>query len=306
MQSWRPNKKAVERLKADGFAARNYQTTLVSFATREFRPQQILLSQSAIEVGIDYVACWNEERLEKTAFFSEHNEIFQNKRGFGCWLWKPYVISYELSRIQNGSFLIYWDVGRKYYGHRFEQSPDPLLFWCAKENNGVLPGVYVPQYGPNKRWTKRDCFVAMNCDSVEYWDHPQIQATFSIWQNNGYSVEFVTEWLDWSQRAEVIIDGPNRLGLNNFDGFVAHRHDQSVLTNLVIKHGLKCFGNIDSWLPGDADKDINNLIDRVMGYEDRIARRELRKKWRVIRKKASDLGWWKRRFERILLHPKLD
>lgn len=304
MHSWRPNEIAAERPKTDDFATRNHQTTLVSFATREFRPQQILLSQSAIKVGIDYVATWNEERLRRTAFFSEHFEIFQSKRGVGCWLWKPYIISYELSRIPNGSFLIYWDVGRKYYPHIFEQSPGPLLFWCEKENNGILPGVYIPQHGPNKHWTKRDCFVAMKCDSAEYWDHPQIQATFSIWQKNANAVDFVTEWLDWSQRVEVITDNPNRLGLDNFDGFVAHRHDQSVLTNLVIKHGLKCFGSNDCRLPGD--KDINNLIDRVMGYEDSIARRELRKKRRIMAKKISDLGWWKRRFERILFKPTID
>jgi hypothetical protein len=278
--------------------ARYWPTTLVSFATRQFRQQQIYLVRSAINVGIDYVACWNEHRLSEEPFFSNHSNIFGHKIGFGCWLWKPYIINYELARMPDGAFLIYWDVGQRVYPHRFEQSPQPLLSWCVENNDGILPGVYIPQFGPNKRWTKRDCFVAMNCDSPEYWDHPQVQATFSIWQKTGKAVEFVSEWLSWCKLPEVITDEPNRLGLPNFDGFVAHRHDQSVLTNLVIKQKLKCFGDTKTFLSGD--KDMNNLIDYVCGEKYRISRRELRKRLLIRAKKLTDAAWWHRNVRRMM------
>jgi hypothetical protein len=273
-------------------------TTLVSFATQEFKKQQICLSRSAITVGIDYVACWNEHRLRKEGFFVKHSNIFGHKIGFGCWLWKPYIINYELARMPDGAFLIYWDVGQRSYPHRFEQSPQPLLVWCVENNDGILPGVYIPQYGPNKHWTKRDCFVAMNCDSPEYWDHPQVQATFSIWQKNTKTIEFINEWLNWCERPEVISDEPNRLGLPDFDGFVAHRHDQSVLTNLVIKHKSKCFGDTKSPLSGD--KDMNNLIDYVCGKKYRIKRREFRKRLHIRAKKLTDRAWWRRNIKRMM------
>jgi hypothetical protein len=281
-----------------GIDTRYRPTILVSFATRQFRQQQIYLVRSAINVGIDYVACWNEHRLTEEPFFANHSNIFDHKIGFGCWLWKPYIINYELTRIPNGALLIYWDVGQRVHPNRFEQSPKPLLSWCVENNDGILPGVYIPQFGPNKRWTKRDCFVAMNCDSPEYWDHPQVQATFSIWQKSAKAMDLTEEWLTWCERPEVITDEPNRLGLPNFDGFVAHRHDQSVLTNLVIKHQLKCFGDSKTALAGD--KDMNNLIDYVCGNKSRIRRRELSKRVHLRAKKLTDPAWWQRNMKRIM------
>jgi len=53
--------------------------------------------------------------------------------------------------------------------------------------------------------------------------------------------------------------------VRNFPDFVDHRHDQSVLTNLVIKHGLRCYGDPMTSLPGA--KDIDNLVDRILGNE---------------------------------------
>jgi hypothetical protein len=272
-----PNPSNIVRSRND--AEHRYPAaTLVSFASRGFRQQQAHLSQSAINVGIDCVILWNNERLARENFFHAHRDIFEHKIGFGCWLWKPFIIAHELSRLLDDEFLLYWDVGHAIYPHRFELSPKPLLSWCL-ENDGILPGVYIPECGPNKRWTKRDCFVAMNCDTAVYWYHPQVQATFSIWQKNAKALAFVEEWLMWCQKPEVITDDPNRLGLANFEGFVAHRHDQSVLTNLVVKHQLKCFGSIVVPLPGA--KDMNNAIDRALRREDRIAKRELRKHFQV-------------------------
>lgn len=265
--------------------------TLVTFATRNFREQQAHLCRSAISVGIDRVVAWNESSLAGEEFFRKHSYIFSQRKGFGCWLWKPYIILTELSRIPKGHVLIYWDVGRKLYPNRFDRSPLALVSWCLESNNGILPGVYVPQYGPNRCWTKRDCFVGMNCDSPAYWEHPQVQATFSVWQKNDLSLSVVNEWLGYCEHPELITDDPNRLGRPNLVGFVAHRHDQSVLTNLVIKHDLRC---IDAPINSPGDKDINNLIDRVSGRQRDIERREFRKWCRVRLNKAKEYDWWRR------------
>jgi hypothetical protein len=265
--------------------------TLATFATRDFREQQAYLCRSAISVGINRLVSWNESTLASEEFFRKHSYIFSQRKGFGCWLWKPYIIFFELSRIPDGHFLIYWDVGRKLYPHRFEISPQALVSWCLANNNGVLPGVYVPQYGPNRCWTKRDCFVGMNCDSVEYWEHPQVQATFSIWQKNDKSLSFVKEWLSYCERPELITDDANRLGYSNLEGFVTHRHDQSVLTNLVIKRGLRC---LDAPIGSPGDKDLNNLVDRVAGRQREIERREFRKACRVRLNKTKEYDWWRR------------
>jgi hypothetical protein len=67
----------------------------------------------------------------------------------------------------------------------------------------------------------------------------------------------------------------------------------------VIKKGLKCFGDPATRLRGE--KDINNLIDRVLGQERRIARREFTKRCKIQAKKMSDPKWWLGNIQRVLL-----
>jgi hypothetical protein len=61
----------------------------------------------------------------------------------------------------------------------------------------------------------------------------------------------------------VVSDQPNRCGLPNLPGFIAHRHDQSILTNLVVKHGLRCPGHPAEETPWS--RDVNQLAERVRG-----------------------------------------
>jgi hypothetical protein len=113
----------------------------------------------------------------------------------------------------------------------------------------------------------------MDCDSPAYWQHPQIQATYSIWQKSPQSLAFVHEWLRWCSQPAVLTDEIALARIRNFPDFIDHRHDQSVLTNLAIKRGVKCYGRTDSVLPGS--KDINNLVDRIQGKELSIIARTL-------------------------------
>jgi hypothetical protein len=239
------------------------QIKLLTFASEGFYPQQNLLIRSAPRGGITESVAWTEVALRATAFYSENRAILDAKRGSGYWLWKPYLIRSELEHLKSGDFLVYYDVGRPSMPHKFSRPIFPILNWCAQQNGGMLPGTYVPQYGRNAKWTKRECFVVMDCDSPRYWEHPQIQATYSVWQKSDSSLAFVEDWLHWCLKPAALTDERSLPEVSNFDDFVDHRHDQSILTNLAIKNGIKCFGNPHVALAGS--KNINNLVDRVQG-----------------------------------------
>ena len=59
-----------------------------------------------------------------------------------------------------------------------------------------------------------------------------------MWKNSAFARAFVREWLMHALDPRVISDHPNVCGLPNHVGFIDHRHDQAILTNLVAKHGL--------------------------------------------------------------------
>ncbi len=218
---------------------------------------------SARKAGITNSCAWTDATFRETAFYGNNKELLSSSRGQGFWLWKPYLIAHELERLKNGEFLVYYDVGRPSIPHRIDNPILPLLEWCSNRNGGMLPGTYIPEYGRNAKWTKRECFVTMDCDLPLYWEHPQIQATYSVWQKSDASLAFVNEWLSWCMKPSALADHTILPDVSNFDDFVDHRHDQSIITNLAIKRGIKCYGDPHTSLPGS--KNINNLVDRIQG-----------------------------------------
>lgn len=236
------------------------RTTLVTFATPELRSLQDAQARSAVTVGrFDAVVAWDVARLCQTAFYAEHRGILSQPRGSGYWLWKPFIILDALRQSQPGDVVVYYDVGRQ-RPHVFRTSIRPLVEVCTAMG-GLLPGVSIPLMGPSRRWTKRDCYALMQCDSPEYWNHCQIQATFSVWKHCPRAVEFVEEWLAYCADPRILTDMPNQCGQGNFSEFIDHRHDQSVLTNLVVKHGIPCLGDKVRHTP--FSKDINWAVRRV-------------------------------------------
>lgn len=211
---------------------------LVTFATDDFAEPRATLVESAYRSGqFDEVFVWDENKLRTTSPLVAR-WLVEHKRGAGFWSWKPHIILDTLQRVAFGDIVVYSDVGRYRGGYTVERDISPLVDFCAR-NRGLLPGVLAPSFGANSRWTKRDCFVLMDCDSPYYWNHPQIQATFSVWAKTEFALSFVKDWSTYCSDMRIVGDAPNTLGLPNLPGFVDHRHDQSVLTNLALKHHVR-------------------------------------------------------------------
>lgn len=239
---------------------KRFKSVLVSFATAAYRNSQLAIADSALIVGgISRVDMWNPERLKETDFYQQYSSLLDQQRGAGYWVWKPYIILRALNEASDQEFVVYWDCRENC---QFKQNITPLLQWCEEHNDGILPGAYIPFWGKNKLWTKRDAFVYMGCDSAKFWNHCQVQASFSVWQKNEKSVSFLEKWLYYCVDSKIVSDMPNTSGLPNFPQFIDHRHDQSVLTNLVIKEGIKSFGPIIAYFSVDREKskDINFMI----------------------------------------------
>ena len=67
-------------------------------------------------------------------------------------------------------------------------------------------------------------------------------AGIQIYQKNHPSKSFLHELLYYSTiHDEILTDAPNTCGKPNLDGFIEHRHDQSILTLLKEKHGIEGF-----------------------------------------------------------------
>lgn len=206
---------------------------LVSYATSRFYKSQEKLTRSALKHGVDKVKAFREADLKATPFYERHKRLLKRRRGAGYWIWKPYLILKTMKKAKENDLIVYSDAGMEVI-----RPLKPLFDLCRQHGGRML---FQTHKLLNRAWTKRDCFVLMNCDSAKYWDAQQLMGSFCLFVNNRQNRRFVKEWLSYCCSERVVSDAPNRCGLPNFPEFRDHRHDQSVLSLLAVKHGIEVY-----------------------------------------------------------------
>lgn len=212
---------------------------LVSFATPEFYTANKRLITSAKHFGIDKYITYTKNDIVNTEFWNQNKTILTQKRGAGYWLWKPYVILKTLNEINENDYVIYSDSGIEII------SDLNILFTLCHDNNGIFLINCGHQY--NKTWTKRDCFILMDCDKRDYWESEQLTASFQIYQKNSYSIQFVQKWFEYCKNINILTDVPNICEKSNFGDFKDHRHDQSILSLLSKKCNIEIYRDPTQW-----------------------------------------------------------
>jgi len=208
--------------------------TLISFSTLNFFTSQTKLEISTKKYGVDRVIKLNHLWLKRqTDFYQNYIYKCKNEKGFGYWIWKPYIISRALQNASNMDYIVYSDAGIN-----IVENINPLISLC--ENNMGL-ALFQIHGRFNREWTKRDCFYFMNCDNKNYHDASQVMGSFMIIKNNPFTNLFVSEWLSFCLDSKIVSDDVNVCGLPNLPGFIAHRHDQSVLSLLAEKYKINLF-----------------------------------------------------------------
>jgi hypothetical protein len=161
------------------------------------------------------------------AFWRKHGKfVAANRRGYGCWLWKPWVVAEELAACRPGEMLVYADAGCTInacgrarfdeYCRLLEESPSGVLAFR-------LPF-------EERRFTKGDVFQAL--DAWHLKDTRQLRATIILWRSCANSISLAREWLELAERYDLISDTPS--AVPNAPDFRTHRRDQS-LFSLVAK-----------------------------------------------------------------------
>lgn len=179
---------------------------------------------------LDECKVFTDIDLKKDRIYQENKAIFDANIGGGYWAWKPWAILQAILSAKEGDIVIYQDCGK---GLKYKNFRYPKYIIDYVKASGSVPGISVPIYGTNKDWTHEKCFRLMNCDSSAYYDSPQVEASISAWEVNDLNINFIKEWLMYCLNIEVVGDQ-----YDVDDKKIPHRYDQSILTNLVIKHKL--------------------------------------------------------------------
>lgn len=204
---------------------------LVNYANGAYRKAQKWNTWTGKYIGgFDKVYEFTDKDIEES-YYKAHKDILSVKRGNGLWLWKPYFIHRVLSDCKEGDIVFYLDSGA-FFLRNIEQLISGLKpnekIWVS--DNPTLESCF----------TKEICFERMGCSDVEYRATNQIQATYIMFVCSTEARAFVDEWLRYCEDYDLISpDGGLGLTEDRGNRFVAHREDQSVLSLLCKKHGIK-------------------------------------------------------------------
>jgi hypothetical protein len=199
-------------------------TVLVNYSSGEpWVSMQAKNAAWAKQWGVNDVLCMSRTDIDED-YLQTHSSVLFSSRGNGYWAWKPYIILAAMIGT-NADYVIYCDSS---------SNVNDSLQACQTHAQPI--GVYTLGY-EEREYTKRDTFQVMDVEAQEHFTSNQIAATFIVFKVNTSSINFVQQWLVYSQNRQLISDDPSITGIEH-PTFKEHRHDQSILSLLCKKTGL--------------------------------------------------------------------
>ena len=201
----------------------------ISYGSEAYKKCLEFNKKSALEVAkVDEYYGYGPEDIDPD-FKEKNNNILSSGRGNGYWLWKPYFILKTLkNKLKNGDYLIYSDAAILYVDKA------QLVVDFLNERKAEMYLHRLPHL--EKYYTKRDAFILLGVDLPFFSETGQFNAAFQVYKKSKFTEIFLEEYLYYAQDKRIITDDENILGKPNYEGFIDHRHDQSILSLLTKKY----------------------------------------------------------------------
>ena len=176
----------------------------------------------------------NDDLLRQSPnFATKHLQFLEtNQRGYGFWLWKPYIIKTFLDKLREGDILVYADAGCTINPNGLPRFNEYMNILDTNEDNyGIIS--FQMQHLPEIKYSKRLLLETIDA-TEEMATSGQCIATTMIIKKNAHSTMVVDKWWELAQNYDLINDG--QMPQEN-PQFIDHRHDQSIFSILVKKYG---------------------------------------------------------------------
>ena len=173
---------------------------------------------------IDSLQCLTEKDLAPD-FHQKHKAfLIKTPRGFGCFIWKPYIILQKLNEIEFGDILFYCDAGCHLSTKGKKRFADYLKL---TENNDAL---FFDIQHEIKKFTKVDLLESLD-SSFKHRGKSQVAGGIFFLKKSKRTLLLVERWYSVASNYHLIDDSPSLK--EELPEFIAHRHDQSILSLLI-------------------------------------------------------------------------
>ena len=191
------------------------------------------LGQQANKVNVfnDIKLYTDEDLKQDTEFWSKHSTFIENnKRGYGYWIWKPYIIKKTLEQMEDGDVLLYLDCGCE-IDYR-KQNIFNYYFELVKTE--CIIGTHICN---DREWTKMDLILQLDMLNDDYLNSEQHQTGALLFLACDKTRFIANEWYKLGNSDYHNIDDTPSIN-KNIDCFIEHRHDQSTFSLLTKKYNI--------------------------------------------------------------------
>lgn len=160
--------------------------------------------------------------------------INQNEKGYGNYIWKPYLIWMTLQSNNYGDILVWSDSGMVIEVKGYNRCKDYYKYLYENPNKDILSFVMLHN---EQDWNKRDTINAILGDSEidSLAKYPkQCTANLIFIKKTDRTVKFVNEFWSFASQYNLIDLSPSILP--NYPSFKEHRREQSIYSLLLKKY----------------------------------------------------------------------
>ena len=212
------------------------KTVFLTFANDAYKNSVERMKEQANLIPFDTRLIYNENNLKSIPeFWNKHGTFIENNpRGYGYWIWKPFLVLHTLRSMKHGQVLIYADSGSsmsedvdsfKDIVRRVSSSPSGILSWKLNHRE--------------RTWTKYDLIDHLNAQHVWEKDDYQLHATFFALRCCEPMIKLIEKWYNTASNYHLVDDTPSILA--NDESFKEHRHDQSIFSILRNLYGTDLY-----------------------------------------------------------------
>lgn len=205
---------------------------LCTFASDDQKGAAEVLRDTALSVGgVDHVIVMDKAHALITKLQAQASDKYQ----FEWKYWKPYMIEFVLHNVKEGDVVMFCDPTL-----RFVSDVRPFIAETLGEGESTRDVALcrVGDLEQAKSFCKQDCFVAMGAvDNDEmadaYKNNVMIDSGVQFYKKSSATMAFVKDYVTFCTQVEAMDD---IYRIPNDPAFKEHRHEQSVLTNLSLRH----------------------------------------------------------------------
>lgn len=203
-----------------------------------FKIQRWRLQQEAIRSNW-FDKCLIETPNTISGFINEHKSIFDNyQKGFGLWLWKPYIILKHLEALNEGDLLFYQDAG----GSIIQNKQQRFDEYCKLLELSSKPIITfsVPLYR-EIHYQKMSLLRRFDLQfDQDFLNSEHIEGGVIMFRKCEFTINFVKQWLDTMIEQDYLFAKDDIE--NESASFLSYRGDQSILSALVKLHKIPYYG----------------------------------------------------------------